>query len=79
MYMIEKKIMKCLKLVFKNKKIPKNSKNLKLGSFPEWDSLAHLNFLLTIEKEFKIKFPLKKIYEIRSIKEIISYVSINKS
>ena len=73
--MIEKKIKKCLTIVFKGTKIPKNIKNLKLGSFKTWDSLSHLNLLLTIEKEFKIKFPLKKIYEIRTIKEIISYIN----
>ncbi len=75
MYMIEKKIYNCLKIIFKNNKIPKNIKNLKIGSFKSWDSLSHLNLLLTIEKEFKIKFPLKKIYEIRTIKEVITYIN----
>jgi|TARA_B100000959_G_C14750903_1_gene529138 acyl carrier protein len=73
--MIEKKIYNCLKIIFKNNKIPKNIKNLKIGSFKSWDSLSHLNLLLTIEKEFKIKFPLKKIYEIRTIKEVITYIN----
>ena len=75
MYMIEKKIYNFLKIIFKNNKIPKNIKNLKIGSFKSWDSLSHLNLLLTIEKEFKIKFPLKKIYEIRTIKEVITYIN----
>ncbi len=72
--MIELKIKKCLKKVFNKEKIPNNIRNLKIGSFKSWDSLSHLNLLLSIEKEFKIKFPLKQIYEIRSIKEIILFL-----
>tara|TARA_E500000178_G_C16826932_1_gene664215 strand:- start:167 stop:394 length:228 start_codon:yes stop_codon:yes gene_type:complete len=73
--MIKKKIKKCLEKIFKSEKIPKNIDNLKLGSFKSWDSLAHLNLLLLIEKEFKFKFPLKMIYEIKSLKEIISFLN----
>lgn len=78
MYMIEKKLHHCLKKIFKNNKIPKNIKNLKIGSFKSWDSLSHLNLLLIIEKKFKIKFPLKQMYEIRTIKEVISFINKSK-
>ena len=66
--MIEKKLFNILKKIFKTEKVPKDIKKLKFGSFKSWDSLAHLNLLLLIEKDFKIKFPLKEMFEIRSIK-----------
>ena len=72
--MIEKKIFSCLKTIFKKEKIPKKITNLKYGDFKSWDSLSHLNLLLTIEKKFKIKFALKEMYELRSVKEIIKLI-----
>jgi acyl carrier protein len=76
--MIEKKIHDSLKKIFKSEKIPKDIKKLKFGSFKSWDSLAHLNLLLLIEKEFKIKFPLNEMLEIRSVKQIIFIVQKKK-
>ena len=78
MFMIEKKIHDSLKKIFKSEKIPKDIKKPKFGSFKSWDSLAHLNLLLLIEKEFKIKFPLNEMLEIRSVKQIIFIVQKKK-
>ena len=72
--MIEKKIFSCLKTIFDQEKIPKEITNLEYGNFKSWDSLAHLNLMLTIEKEFKIKFSLNEMYELRSVKEIIKVI-----
>ena len=72
--MIEEKIFSCLKTIFDQEKIPKEITNLEYGNFKSWDSLAHLNLLLTIEKKFKIKFTLKEMYELRSVKEIIKLI-----
>jgi|TARA_B100001964_G_scaffold88649_1_gene99712 acyl carrier protein len=72
--MIEKKISSCLKTIFKKEKIPKKITNLKYGNFKSWDSLNHLNLLLTIEKKFKIRFALNEMYELRSVKEIIKVI-----
>lgn len=72
--MIEKKIFSCLKTIFDQEKIPKEITNLEYGNFKSWDSLAHLNLLLTIEKKFKIKFSLNEMYELRSVKEIIKVI-----
>ena len=47
-----------------------------MGDFPEWDSLGHLNFLLSVEKSFKIKFTMEEMMEIKDFDEIIK--SINK-
>ena len=72
--MIEKKIFSCLKTIFDQEKIPKEITNLEYGNFKSWDSLAHLNLMLTIEKKFKIKFALNEMYELRSVKEIIKVI-----
>tara|TARA_Y100000996_G_scaffold311368_1_gene247775 strand:- start:209 stop:454 length:246 start_codon:yes stop_codon:yes gene_type:complete len=77
MSIIEKKIILCLKKVFKNEKLPKNIYKLKIGSFKSWDSLAHVNLLLLIEKEFKVKLPLNNIYKIRTINEIKRIIKVN--
>ena len=77
-FMIEKKLFDILKKIFKTEKVPKDIKKLKFGSFKSWDSLAHLNLLLLIEKDFKIKFPLKEMFEIRSIKQIIIFLQKKK-
>ena len=76
--MIEKKILICLKEIFKKEKIPKNVNNLELSSLKSWDSLSHLNLLLVIEKEFKTKFTLDQMYELRTIKEIIDAIKDKK-
>ena len=76
--MIEKKILICLREIFKKEKIPKNVNNLELGSLKSWDSLSHLNLLLVIEKKFKIKFTLDQMYELRTIKEIIDVIKDKK-
>ena len=43
--------------------------NLKIGSFKNWD-LSHLNLLLLIEKQFKIKFSINEMTELKTVKDI---------
>lgn len=66
---IDEKIKKCLKVVFRKKNI-KNINNLKIGSFKGWDSLSHFNFLLQIEKDFKIRFNTNDFSSLMAIKDI---------
>ena len=53
---------KFLKVIGKVMKISKNkiTKDLKLGSIPEWDSLAHLNIYFQLQKVFKKKYPTNR-------------------
>ena len=76
--MIKKNLSNCLKEVFKKERIPKNIENLKFGSFDSWDSLAHLNLLILIEKNFKVKFSVKEMYRTKTIKEIIRKINKHK-
>ena len=73
--MIKKNLSNCLKEVFKKERIPKNIENLRFGSFDSWDSLAHLNLLILIEKNFKVKFSVKEMYRTKTIKEIIRKIN----
>ena len=47
---INNNLKEVLKKTFPNAKIP-SKKNLKAGDFEEWDSLGHLNFLLSVENK----------------------------
>ena len=50
-----------------------NMKNIK-----NWDSVSHLNFLFSLEKEFGIDFDPMNIVKLTSIKSIINYISKQK-
>ena len=65
-----KDIKKILKDTFSKSKIPNDISKLKMGDIKEWDSLGNFNLLLTIEREFKIRFSMKEISEIKSIKSL---------
>jgi len=43
---------------------------LGVNSFPEWDSLAHFNFMMSLEEAFAVRFSLDEMAELKSIKEI---------
>lgn len=47
---------------------------LEINQVEGWDSLGHLNLILAIEDEFKIKFTTSQIIEIISIKKIIKTI-----
>tara|TARA_A100001011_G_scaffold398515_2_gene503229 strand:- start:11081 stop:11323 length:243 start_codon:yes stop_codon:yes gene_type:complete len=66
-----------LKVVGKVMKISKNklSKDLKLGSIPEWDSLAHLNIYFELQKVFKKKISMQKAANVKSVKDWIKLLN----
>jgi len=75
---IEDKIISVLKEVFPKTKKIKNLKKLQINKIKEWDSIGNLNLLLAIEKEFKIKFSIDEMAEIKSIKQILKKIDANK-
>ena len=76
---INKQLQIILKKNFSKVKIPKKKK-LKAGDFEEWDSLGHLNFLLAVERHFKIKFSMEQMTELKDFDEISqSIVKIKKN
>jgi acyl carrier protein len=44
--------------------------DLYAGSFPEWTSLAHFNFLLAVEQSFGVRFTVEEMSEMKSLREI---------
>lgn len=40
------------------------------GTTPLWDSVAHLNLIMTIEAEFGVAFATAEIPELRSLRKI---------
>jgi acyl carrier protein len=44
--------------------------DLQAGSFPEWTSLAHFNFLLAVEQSFGVRFTVEEMSEMKSLGEI---------
>ena len=75
---IDDKIAMVLKKVFPKIRKIKNLKKLQIKSIKEWDSIGNLNLLLAIEKEFKIRFSIDEMAEIKSIKQILKKIHANK-
>ena len=71
--MINKIIKDCLKKNFPKEKI-NDIEKLALGSFKSWDSLAHLNLLMSIEKKLKIKFTIDEMTSLKNINQIIKVI-----
>ena len=49
--------------------------DLHLGSFPEWTSLAHFNFLLAVEQSFGVHFTVDEMAEMKNLRDIRSKLS----
>ena len=45
-----------------------------MNDFSKWDSLAHLQIMLEIEKKFQIKISTSKMSELDSVIKIIKFV-----
>jgi len=77
MLLTEKNIIDCISKVLQISKkitINSNSKNIE-----EWDSLAHLNILMALDKKANGKiFSIKEIAKATSVKEIIQILKKKK-
>jgi acyl carrier protein len=58
--------------------LPVVSENLMVGEFVEWDSLAHFDFLLSVEQEFEIRFGVDEMAELKSFADILDVVQKQK-
>ena len=55
--------------------LPKDFDNLKIGDIKEWDSLANMNLLMTIERDLNIRFDLDERSDLTSIYLIKSRIA----
>ena len=70
---ILKKISPIFIKIFKNKKL-KIKLNSSAKTIKNWDSLAHINIILNIERMFKIKFKVSEIAELKNVGEMIDLI-----
>ena len=77
---MERKLVKeneVINILTKVMKISKNkiNKDTKLGSIPEWDSLAHLNIYFELQKVFKKKIPMERAANAKSVSDWVSLLN----
>jgi acyl carrier protein len=46
---------------------------------PGWDSLTHIRLLLTIEREFRIKFTVTEVGELKNVGELMEKIQAKTS
>tara|TARA_Y100000590_G_scaffold441923_1_gene569342 strand:- start:555 stop:806 length:252 start_codon:yes stop_codon:yes gene_type:complete len=71
---IKKNIMNVLNLTFPNSNLDKEYKKYSINDFEEWDSLGNFNFLMEVEKKFKIKFSVEDMSKINSTEHVYTYI-----
>jgi acyl carrier protein len=64
---------------FPSSTIPENTANLAIGSFAEWDSMAHFNFLMLVEESYDVRFSVEQMAELKSLVEIEQALSEMKA
>lgn len=69
---IENKVKKILQDEFKIKKI---NSDTDLTNIRNWDSLKHLDFIMRLEKKFKVKFSLKENFNIKKVSTFVSVLN----
>lgn len=47
------------------------TENTIAADIPEWDSLGHLRLFMAIESDFGKSFPMEKVADAKSVKDII--------
>jgi acyl carrier protein len=71
-------VLKIFSKILKIRNISKNKKYT-IKNTNNWDSLAHINLMMNLEKEFKIKFSLDEVSKIKDINSIIKIIKRKKS
>ena len=70
---ILKKINKIFQLIFDDKNL-KISKKTSAKDIDEWDSLAQIKLISRIEKDFKLRFNIKEINNLKKVCEMIDLI-----
>jgi acyl carrier protein len=71
--MIKEKVVAIMKSVFKMNYIPDN---ISQASYPEWDSLKHLQLVVALEEEFGFSFEPEEIEQMITLECIIDMLKL---
>tara|TARA_Y100000389_G_scaffold138811_1_gene136567 strand:+ start:165 stop:395 length:231 start_codon:yes stop_codon:yes gene_type:complete len=74
---MKKKLYQLLEKATKNKKLNLN-KDYKIDKLKGWDSLSNINFLLSIEESFKIRFSINELSSLIDTKSILNALNKKK-
>lgn len=68
---------KISKIISKHTKVKEEFINLETSAetIDRWDSLAHINIIVDIEKEFNIQIKTAKVGELNSVKSITQFLN----
>jgi acyl carrier protein len=69
--MIKEKLKKIFKKKFSKVKNLNKFDEFTMENTPGWDSIAHVNFLLKIENEFKVKFNTNDFFKLTGIRKLL--------
>ena len=50
------------------------SENTSAQNIERWDSIAHVNILMTVERTFQVRFSLGEIKQLRNVGEMVSLI-----
>jgi acyl carrier protein len=75
---IKHEIAQILMDVLDNDSIEINRENT-AADYPDWDSLTHIDFIVAIESQFKIKFSLEELKSFQTIGNIMDLVQRKSS
>jgi acyl carrier protein len=45
---------------------------------PEWDSIAHINVILALEREFDVKFTSAQVQQVQNIGQIVDFITLKQ-
>tara|TARA_Y100000590_G_scaffold430580_1_gene544344 strand:+ start:466 stop:711 length:246 start_codon:yes stop_codon:yes gene_type:complete len=57
-----------------NENIKKINLNSNMKNIKKWDSVSHLNFIFSLEKEFNLSIEPTDIVKLTSLKRIVDYI-----
>lgn len=76
--MIENKIKKVMSTIF-NIDLNEISDNSSPNNIDKWDSMAHMNLIVELEKEFDLLFDANEITEMINFKSIMLIINSKKN
>ena len=63
---------------FNNKKISINEKTTS-KDIKNWDSLAQVALIISIERKFKLKFSVKEVDNLKNIGDMVKLITVKKN